>query len=330
MSNDQAIEELLELRSIRPAAIQVRTYNYSFDRQTIKELADSIRQHGLIQPITVRPVDSGFDITVRPVDSGFEIVAGHRRYQACKLLRWRVIPARIRALSDKDAFEIQLIENMHRMTMDPIDEAEAFKAYILDYGWGGVSQLARIISKSEQYVSSRIQLLRLPKEIMEEVAQKKLKPSHALELVNIEQDKQKLIAEEIMNGDLSVHNLRELRRKIKNGTKIEQIFGFNGMLDTDFVGQETRDGISTGDGSKLEEIKLFRRVLLILRISLARLDVIIEEANSKLRSEERTEIVGELMQFRLKLHSMIDDDLKKIAILRRSKPGQTTTRTMKI
>jgi ParB family transcriptional regulator, chromosome partitioning protein len=319
MSNDQAIEELLELRSIRPAAIQVRTYNYSFDRQTIKELADSIRQHGLIQPITVRPVDSGF-----------EIVAGHRRYQACKLLRWRVIPARIRALSDKDAFEIQLIENMHRMTMDPIDEAEAFKAYILDYGWGGVSQLARIISKSEQYVSSRIQLLRLPKEIMEEVAQKKLKPSHALELVNIEQDKQKLIAEEIMNGDLSVHNLRELRRKIKNGTKIEQIFGFNGMLDTDFVGQETRDGISTGDGSKLEEIKLFRRVLLILRISLARLDVIIEEANSKLRSEERTEIVGELMQFRLKLHSMIDDDLKKIAILRRSKPRQTTTRTMKI
>ncbi|HEX6281952.1 MAG TPA: ParB/RepB/Spo0J family partition protein [Nitrososphaera sp.] len=319
MSNDQAIEELLELRSIRPAAIQVRTYNYSFDRQTIKELADSIRQHGLIQPITVRPVDSGF-----------EIVAGHRRYQACKLLRWRVIPARIRALSDKDAFEIQLIENMHRMTMDPIDEAEAFKAYILDYGWGGVSQLARIISKSEQYVSSRIQLLRLPKEIMEEVAQKKLKPSHALELVNIEQGKQKLIAEEIMNGDLSVHNLRELRRKIKNGTKIEQIFGFNGMLDTDFVGQETRDGISTGDGSKLEEIKLFRRVLLILRISLARLDVIIEEANSKLRSEERTEIVGELMQFRLKLHSMIDDDLKKIAILRRSKPRQTTTRTMKI
>lgn len=319
MSNDQAIEELLELRSIRPAAIQVRTYNYSFDRQTIKELADSIRQHGLIQPITVRPVDSGF-----------EIVAGHRRYQACKLLRWRVIPARIRALSDKDAFEIQLIENMHRMTMDPIDEAEAFKAYILDYGWGGVSQLARIISKSEQYVSSRIQLLRLPKEIMEEVAQKKLKPSHALELVNIEQGKQKLIAEEIMNGDLSVHNLRELRRKIKNGTKIEQIFGFNGMLDTDFVGQETRDGISTDDGSKLEEIKLFRRVLLILRISLARLDVIIEEANSKLRSEERTEIVGELMQFRLKLHSMIDDDLKKIAILRRSKPRQTTTRTMKI
>jgi ParB family chromosome partitioning protein len=308
MSNDQVVEELLELRSIRPAAIQVRKYSYSLDRQTIKELADSIRQHGLIQPITVRPVDSGF-----------EIVAGHRRYQACKLLRWRIIPARIRPLSDKDAFEIQLIENMHRMTMDPIDEAEAFRAYILDYGWGGVSQLARIISKSEQYVSSRIQLLRLPKEIMEEVAQKKLKPSHALELVNIDQDKQRLIVDEIMNGELSVHNLREIRRKIKNGAKIEQIFGFDGMLDGDFIGQDARNDISGSVySSKSEKIKLLRRVLLVLRISLARLDVIIEDANSKLRSEERTEVVRELMQFRLKLHSMIDDDLKKIAILKKT------------
>ncbi|MDQ4066635.1 MAG: ParB/RepB/Spo0J family partition protein [Thermoproteota archaeon] len=306
MSHDLAIEEMLELRSIRPAAIQVRTCNYSFDRQAIKELADSICQHGLIQPITVRPVDSGF-----------EIVAGHRRYQACKLLRWRVIPARIRALSDKDAFEIQLIENMHRMTMDPVEEAEAFKAYILDYGWGGVSQLARIISKSEQYVSSRIQLLRLPKEIMEEVAQKKLKPSHALELLNIEQDKQKLIAEEIINGDLSVHDLREIRRKIKNGARIEQIFGFNGMWQDSIVGQKRRDDISSSYSSKSEEIKLLSRTLLVLRTSLSRLDVIIEEANGKLRSEERTEVVGELMQFRLRIHSMIDDDLKKIAILKK-------------
>jgi ParB family transcriptional regulator, chromosome partitioning protein len=306
MSNDQVIEELLELRSIRPAAIQTRTCNYSFDRHAIKELADSIRQHGLIQPITVRPVESGF-----------EIVAGHRRYQACRLLRWRVIPARIRPLSDKDAFEIQLIENIHRMTMDPIEEAEAFKAYILDYGWGGVSQLAGIISKSEQYISSRIQLLRLPAEIMEEVAEKKLKPSHALELVNFERDKQKLIAEEIVNGDLSVKNLREIRRKIKNGAKIEQIFGFDGTLDGNLVEQETTSSISRSHDFKSEEIKLLRRALLVLRVSLARLDMIIEEAHGKLRSEERAEVVGELMQFRLKLHSMIDDDLKKIALLKR-------------
>ncbi len=307
MSDDQVIEEMLELRSIRPAAIQVRTCNCSYDRQAIKELADSIRQHGLIQPIIVRLVGSGF-----------EIVAGHRRYQACKLLRWRVIPTLIRALSDKDAFEIQLIENMHRMTMDPIEEAEAFKAYILDYGWGGVSQLARIISKSEQYVSSRIQLLRLPKEIMEEVAQKKLKPSHALELVNIEQDKQKLIAEEIINGDLSVHNLREITRKIRNGARVEQIFGSNWMQEGGIVGQETGDCIISSYGSKSKEIKLLRRTLLVLRTSLSRLDVIIEEANGKLRPEERTEVVGDLMQFRLKLHSMIDDDLKKIAMLKKS------------
>jgi len=154
---------------------------------------------------------------------------------------------------------------------------------------------------------------------MEEVAQKKLKPSHALELVNIEQDKQKLIAKEVINGDFSVHDLREIRRKINHGARLEQIFGFNGMWHGDIVGQETRDGISSSSyGSKWEEIKLLRRVLLVLRISLSRLDVIIEEANGKLRSEERTEVVGDLMQFRLKLHSMIDDDLKKIAILKKT------------
>jgi ParB family chromosome partitioning protein len=201
--------------------------------------------------------------------------------------------------------------------MDPIEEAEAFKAYILDYGWGGVSQLAGIISKSEQYVSSRIQLLRLPAEIMEEVAQKKLKPSHALELVNFERDKQKLIAEEIVNCNLSVSSLREIRRKIKNGAKIEQIFGFDGTLDGNLVEQETTSSISRSYDFKSEEIKLLRRALLVLRVSLARLDMIIEEAHGKLRSEERAEVVGELMQFRLKLHSMIDDDLKKIALLKR-------------
>jgi len=158
VSGDQTLEELLEIRSVRPATAQVRTCKSPSEQETIKELAASIRQHGLIQPITVRPTDSGF-----------EIVAGHRRYQACKLLRWRVIPARVKALSDKEAFEVQLVENMHRLSMDPVEEAEAFKKYVVDYGWGGVSQLSRILSRSEQYVSSRIQLLKLPKEIIEEM-----------------------------------------------------------------------------------------------------------------------------------------------------------------
>ena len=125
MLSDVDIEEEIEIRNIKPSSISVRSVRSSLNDEHIRELASSIRQHGLIQPITVRPLRGSF-----------EIVAGHRRFRACKLLRWRVIPAIVRSLSDKDAFEIQLTENIHRLTMDPVEEAEAFKKYILDYGCG--------------------------------------------------------------------------------------------------------------------------------------------------------------------------------------------------
>lgn len=293
MSVDQTLEELLEIRSIRPASAQVRTCKSPHERETIKELAASIRQHGLIQPITVRPIDSGF-----------EIVAGHRRYQACKLLRWRVIPARMKALSDKEAFEVQLVENMHRLSMDPVEEAEAFKKYVVDYGWGGVSQLSRVLSKSEQYISSRIQLLKLPKEIIEEVSENRLRPSHALEIVNLDEEYQKPLAETVMNGNLSVQHLRQMVKKVKDGKEVPELISFNGVAEL---------GGYKKDQTNIAEVKLLKRTLLVLRMSLARLDSLINEANGKLDAKQRTEVVGILMQYRLKLHTLIDDNIKSIA-----------------
>jgi ParB family transcriptional regulator, chromosome partitioning protein len=144
------VEERLPLYIIRPAQNQIRQYDSLLQQQSIKELALSIKKHGLLQPIIVRPISHGF-----------EIVAGHRRFYACKSLHWKVITAMVKDLSDKDAFEIQLVENVHRNTLDPIEEAQAFKRYVIDYGWGGVTHLANAIMKSEQYVSSRLQLLKL-------------------------------------------------------------------------------------------------------------------------------------------------------------------------
>lgn len=217
----------------------------------------------------------------------------------------------MQALSDKDAFEIQLIENMHRMTMDPIEEAEAFKTYILDYGWGGVSELARILSKSEQYISSRIQLLRLPKEILEEVARSNLRPSHALELVNLDENIQKVVAEEIIRGNLPVKRVREITRQIKYGANQNQFFDF------DRCAINYSEDSSGRVQSELAQIKLLKRSLLVLRTCLARLDGLIEEANGKMQAKERAEVVGELMQYRLGLHAMIDNDMKKISVLRK-------------
>ncbi|MGI0045508.1 MAG: ParB N-terminal domain-containing protein, partial [Nitrososphaeraceae archaeon] len=103
IKNEEIIDELIDIRSIRPASISVRLCKTSIPSENIKELASSIREHGLIQ-----------SITVRPLNGGFEIIAGHRRFYACKLLRWKKIPARVISFSDKDAFEIQLVENMQR------------------------------------------------------------------------------------------------------------------------------------------------------------------------------------------------------------------------
>jgi ParB family transcriptional regulator, chromosome partitioning protein len=300
MLNDVAIEESINIRSIRPASIPVRTFQSPLEGNAIKELAGSIRQHGLIQPITVRPVENGF-----------EIVAGHRRFKACKLLRWRVIPAMVRSLSNQDAFEVQLVENIHRMTMDPIEEAEAFKKYILDYGWGGISQLSRIISKSEQFVSSRIQLLRLPKEIIDNISQNKLKVSHAIELVNLKDDDRKFITSVVIDRNLSVQSIREIVRHVKQGEQVQEIINQDTI---DNISQESNDN-NNNSQLTVKQIRLLKKTLLSLRISLTRIDSLIDEANIQLDPNGRIEIISKLMQFRLKIHSMIDEDIRAITEL---------------
>ena len=295
IKNEEIIDELIDIRSIRPASISVRLCKTSIPSENIKELASSIREHGLIQ-----------SITVRPLNGGFEIIAGHRRFYACKLLRWKKIPARVISFSDKDAFEIQLVENMQRMTMDPIEEAEAFRKYILDYGWGGVSQLAKVISKSEQYVSSRIQILKLPTEIIEQISQDRLKVSHALELKLLNEDKQRTVAKEIIRKNLSLRQVREIARHEK--------------LEYEYDGEDTKSD-STSDINDdhthiHKQVKILKRSLLSLRISLSRVDSLIEEANEKLYEDKRVKITSILMGFRLEIHSMIDKNLKIISELR--------------
>jgi ParB family transcriptional regulator, chromosome partitioning protein len=107
-----------------------------------KVLADSIDRIGLLHPVVVRITGEG----------SFEIVAGNRRYDACKKLGWRKILCHIVELDDKASFEVALVENIQRHTLDPIEEAFAFKKYVSEFGWGGVSDLAQKISKSPSKV----------------------------------------------------------------------------------------------------------------------------------------------------------------------------------
>ncbi len=134
----------------------------------------SIIQKGLLQPIIVRPKEERF-----------EIVAGNRRYEACKRAGWSKILCHIVELDDREAFEVSIAENIQRKNLSIIDEARAFQSYTSMFGWGGMSELARKIGKSVQYVERRVRLLDLPPDVIESVTSLDISSSIAEELLSL-------------------------------------------------------------------------------------------------------------------------------------------------
>jgi ParB family chromosome partitioning protein len=280
---DTSIIEQIEMKMIRPSSFAVRDkfQKYCEDDES---LIISIREHGLIQPILIRPLSHGF-----------EIVAGHRRYQACKSLRWRFIPCKIREMTNKQAFEIQLSENIQRKSMDPIEEAEAFRRYVIDFGWGGVSDLAKKIGKSEEYVSHRIQLLKLSEEIKNKIVSNRLNVSKAIEISNIPMEKQSQIVGEIIKKNLSVKRIRELK-----------------MILRDNITEDYNNNICLSDSNNYfsKSVKITKKASLSLKVTLARIDNLIEESQISIDPEQRTEIINFLMEIRIRIHELIDDTIK--------------------
>ena len=276
---DTSIVEPIEMKMIRISQFAVRDRFHKLPTDDDDALISSIKEHGLLQPILIRPLSHGF-----------EIVAGHRRFHACKSLRWRHIPCKIREMSDKQAYEIQLTENIQRKTMKPIEEAEAFRRYVIDFGWGGVSELAKKIGMSEVYVSHRIQLLKLPNDIKEQIFNNRLNVSQALELTNLPFDSRIEIINQVVNNNLTVRQIREVKSFLKE---------VNGSNDD-----------STHNKTLFKSLSITKKTSLALKITLARIDNIIEEVNTTIEPEQRTEITNFLMGLRLKVHSMIDDTIR--------------------
>ena len=279
---DTSIIEQIEMKMIRPSSFAVRDkfQKYCEDDES---LIISIREHGLIQPILIRPLSHGF-----------EIVAGHRRYQACKSLRWRFIPCKIREMTNKQAFEIQLSENIQRKSMDPIEEAEAFRRYVIDFGWGGVSDSAKKIGKSEEYVSHRIQLLKLSEEIKNKIGSKRLNVSKAIEISTIPIEKQSQIVGEIIKKNLSVKRIRELKMILRDNITED----YNNIC------------LSDSNNYFSKSLKITKKASLSLKVTLARIDNLIEESQISIDPEQRTEIINFLMEIRIRIHELIDDTIK--------------------
>ena len=279
---DISIVEQIEMKMIRPSQFSVRDKFQKMNDDEIEFLASSIREHGLLQPILIRPLSHGF-----------EIVAGHRRFQACRSLHWRFMSCKIREMSDRQAYEIQLTENIQRKSMDPIEEAEAFKKYVVDFGWGAVSELARKIGKSEEYVSHRLQLLKLPEDVRQQITLNRLNVSQAIELTNLDSTKQCEILDRIISEGLTVREIREM----KSLTTIKT------------------DDWPTAENHRSAEnitksVKVAKKASLTLRITLMRLDNLIEEVHSTIHPEYRSDLINLLMAMRLQVHSMIDEAIR--------------------
>ena len=263
--HDCSIAEQIEIRMIRPSAFPVRHRPRCSPEH--EELKSSIRELGLLQPIVVRPLGHLF-----------EIVAGHRRHAACRALRWRSIPCRVRELSDRQAYEVQLAENLQRKSMDPVEEAEAYHRYVEEFGWGGASDLARRIGKSPEYVSHRMQLLKLSTEIKGHVASRRLGVSHAIEVASMEPGEREGAVDRIIGEGLTIRQVRRMR--------------------------EPAPEPASSSGS------IVQRETLALRVALARIDGLVDDAH-RAPPGERAGLVEFLMGQRRAVHSLIDDALRR-------------------
>ena len=188
---------------IHPNPSQPRRH---FSDESIEELAQSLKRHGLIQPILVRPHGGSY-----------QIVAGERRWRAAQRAQLHQIKAIVRNLSDEETLEIALIENIQRQDLNPIEEAEAYRKLCDDFGHSQ-SELATIVEKSRSHVANMMRLLELPALVRELVIEGKLSMGHARALIGVD-DNARLAALVVKQG-LSVRQTEALVRKtrVQDGT----------------------------------------------------------------------------------------------------------------
>ena len=204
MKSNYSNELAGSVEDINTSEIVLPPYLLRSNLNGVEELAESIKNVGLLQPIIVRLNDS----------HSIELVAGYRRLNACKKIGWRKITCHIVELDDKTAFEVSLIENVQRQTLNPIEEGLAFRNYVNKFGWGGVSDLAEKISKSPGYVSKRIRLVELPESVKDLLSKCEISISAAEELLPVSsRDEKTKIAIVIKNKKLPLRKVRELIKK---------------------------------------------------------------------------------------------------------------------
>ena len=219
-------EEIIEvaISELRPNPYQPRKV---FDSEALSDLASSIKEHGVFQPIIVKKSIKGY-----------EIIAGERRVRASKLAGLEKVPAIVRNLNDEQMMEIALLENLQRENLSAIEEAKAYKSMIENLHLTQ-EQLSVKVGKSRSHVTNILGLLRLPSEVQEMVVNKKISMGHARVLSKLESDEKIIeMAHDIVDKKIPVRNVEELsqntEKKVKNvktsKTKNNEFFEVEEML----------------------------------------------------------------------------------------------------
>ena len=210
---------VLRLSQIEPNKKQPRN---DFDEEALTELASSITQYGVLQPLLVRPIVGG---------DGYQIVAGERRWRACRKAGIKEVPVIIRELDDSETMQIALIENLQRENLSPVEEAIGYKSLIDQYKLS-IEDIARIIGKSRPAISNSIRLLNLPKEVLDLLGQNKITAGHARTLLSLRSKEEMIrVAEFVVKNDLSVRSLEAL---VKKATSQKMVKSLKRTRDTFF------------------------------------------------------------------------------------------------
>ena len=199
-TEDRNATVTLKISEIEPNRSQPRK---DFDEKALTELAESIKEHGLIQPILVRPLIGG----------GYQIVAGERRYRACRMAGLTEVPVTIRELTDEETMELALIENLQRENLNPLEEALGYKSLMEEYSFSQ-EQVAKAVGKSRSAVANTLRLLNLPEDVTELVKEGKLSAGHARALLAFDDEALMIkTAKSVVDEDLSVRQVEKLAKK---------------------------------------------------------------------------------------------------------------------
>ncbi len=231
-------ETVLSINEVEPNKKQPRT---SFNEDALQELCESIKKHGIVQPLVV---------TKR--DGYYEIIAGERRWRAARMAGLKKVPVVIKDYSPQEIMEVALIENIQREDLNPVEEAKAYQNLIKEYDLKQ-EEVADRVSKSRSTITNSLRLLKLEDDVLSMLADETISSGHARALLSLDTaEDQKKVADKIVKESLSVRDTEKLIKKIKNPVKKEQ----KKELKNDFIYQDIEEKLKQTIGTK---VKITRR-----------------------------------------------------------------------